>query len=107
MDGGQIVMKYGKYEGKQLKDLPEDYLLWMVKKGALRGRAMLYAKRKINYPMDTYKVIVENAACGDGEYLVQAHSTTDAIRKCQKENKIQNTQSFDGTGYTATKQINL
>ncbi|MGI1669070.1 MAG: DUF3820 family protein [Neptuniibacter sp.] len=32
-----MKMPFGKYQGRVLMDLPEDYLLWFAKKGFPRG----------------------------------------------------------------------
>jgi len=33
----QTTMPFGKYHGKRISDLPEEYLLWMQKKGFPQG----------------------------------------------------------------------
>lgn len=33
----QAVMPFGKYQGKKLMDLPEDYLLWFSQQGFPKG----------------------------------------------------------------------
>ena len=86
-----------------LKDVPDNYLKWCVDKEVLKGRAMLYAKQKLNYPKDKYKVEIEDAVIGDGIYYVEAYNSNDAIRQVKKENHIQITQSFCGTSFCATK----
>ena len=100
---GEIIIKFGRYKGTMLKDVPDNYLKWCIDKGILKGRAMLYAKQKLNYPKDKYKVEVEDAVTGDGTYYVWAYNRNDAIRQAQKENHIQITQSFCGTSFCAIK----
>ena len=39
----------------------------------------------------------------DGVYIVEAYNETNAIHVCQRDNKIQNTQSFHGTSYSVVK----
>ena len=34
----QHTMPYGKYQGKRISDLPEEYLLWMQRKGFPEGK---------------------------------------------------------------------
>ncbi len=34
----QTTMPFGKYHGKRISDLPEEYLLWMQRKGFPDGR---------------------------------------------------------------------
>jgi uncharacterized protein (DUF3820 family) len=98
-----IKLKFGKHKGAMLKDVPENYLKWCVDKEVLKGRAMLYAKQKLNYPKDKYKVEVEGAVVGDGIYYVDAYNRDDAIRQVKKESQIQITQSFCGTSFCVTK----
>ena len=33
----QMTMPFGKYQGKRICDIPEEYLLWMQKKGFPQG----------------------------------------------------------------------
>lgn len=98
-----IKLKFGKHKGIMLKNVPENYLEWCLDKNMLKGRAMLYAKQKLNYPKDKYKVEVEGAVVGDGTYYVDAYNKNDAIKQVKKENHIQITQSFSGTSFCATK----
>jgi len=98
-----IKLKFGKHKGTMLKDVPDNYLKWCVDKEVLKGKAMIYAKQKLNYPKDKYKVEVEDAVIGGGTYYVEAYNSNDAIRQAKKENHIQITQSFCGTYFCATK----
>ena len=102
-DNSKIKLRFGKYQGKMLKDVPDNYLRWCVYQGILKGRAMLYAKQQLGWPKDRYKVVVEDAYIGDGTYYVEAYDRKDAIRQCRKENDIKLTQSFCGTSFTVTK----
>ena len=34
----QVTMPYGKYQGRRISDLPEEYLLWIQRKGFPDGR---------------------------------------------------------------------
>jgi hypothetical protein len=99
----EIKIKFGKYKGSLLKNIPNDYLKWCIENEALKGRAMFYAKQKLNYPKEKYEVTVEDSVNGDGVYIVEAYNTTHAMHVCQRENKIQNTQSFHGTSYSVIK----
>lgn len=99
----EIKLKFGKHKGAMLKDVPEEYLKWAVDGKILKGRAMLYAKQKLNYPKDKFRVTVEDSVSGDGIYIVEAYNKNQAIKVAQKENKIQNTQSFCGTSYSVAK----
>lgn len=96
-----IKLRFGKYKGKMLKDVPNDYLRWAISANALKGRALLYAKIKTGYPKDKWKVTVEDSIGGDGEYFVDAYSFDDAIRQCQRQYRIQSTQSYHGTSFSA------
>lgn len=41
------VMSYGKYEGKQLKDVPADYLLWLYYNDRASKEIEEYVERNI------------------------------------------------------------
>jgi hypothetical protein len=66
----EIKLKIGKYKGKKLKDVPENYLRWCVDNKIFKGRAMFYAKQKLNYPKNKYQVTVEDSVNGDGVYII-------------------------------------
>ena len=100
---GKIKLKFGKYKGTKLKNVPIDYLKWCVDNEVLKGKALLYAKQKLNYPKDKYQVTVEDSVNADGVYIIEAYDKRTAINICQKDNNIQNTQSFCGTSYFCTK----
>lgn len=38
LDIARMTMPFGKYAGRALIDLPEEYLLWFAKKGFPQGR---------------------------------------------------------------------
>jgi len=99
----EIKLKFGNYKGTMLKDVPDNYLRWCIDKEILKGKAMIYAKQKLNYPKDKYKVEVEDAVVGNGIYFIEAYNKNDAIRQAKKENHIQITQSFCGTSFCVTK----
>lgn len=102
-NNSDIKLRFGIHKGKMLKNVPKDYLRWCVNKDVLRGRAMAYAKKRLNYPKDRYRVVVEDAVVGDGTYFVSAYTRCDVISTVRKENHIQITQSFCGTSFSATK----
>ena len=99
----EIKLRFGKYKGMMIKNVPDSYLKWCIDKKVLVGKALLYAKQKLNYPKDKYKVEVENAVMGDGTYFIDAHSKDDAIVKVKIKYKIQITQSFYGTSFNVIK----
>ena len=99
----EIKLKFGKYKGRMLKDVPNEYLEWCVINSVLKGKAMFYAKNKINYPKDKYEVTVEDAVVGDGKYIVEAYNANHAINVCKRQNNIQITQSFCGTSFSTVK----
>lgn len=96
-------MQFGKYKGRDIEKVPDDYLKWCLKNNALRGKALTYAKRKLNQPKDKYRVTVEDAVVGDGIYIVDAYSRKDAINMVMSENNIRCTQSYHGTSFCAVK----
>ena len=93
-----IRIRFGKYKGTMIKDIPDDYLEWAISANALRGRALLYAKIRTNQ-----RVVVENSVNADGEYIVDAYTSKHAISKCKRQYKVQGTQSYHGTSFSASK----
>jgi uncharacterized protein (DUF3820 family) len=93
-------LKWGKYKGTHLKDIPDDYLKFIIDKtDILKGKMLIYAKSRLNYPKNKYKVTVIDSVNSDGTYDVEAYNSNQAIWICQKKYKIQNTQSYHGTSY--------
>jgi len=43
----EIKLKFGKYKGTMLKNIPDNYLKWCVDRNILRGKAMFYAKKRL------------------------------------------------------------
>lgn len=96
-----LKIKFGIHKGKQLKDVPDDYLKFLLSKNILRGKALFHCQVRFNLPKSTFSVTVEDAAVGDGVYTVLAYNKHQAISVCIKEYKIQGTQSYHGTTYSA------
>ena len=98
-------LRWGKYKGKLLKDVPDDYLKWILtnQPNIFKGKMLIYVKNKLGLPKDKYQVIVEDSIGRDGIYEVEAYTSNQAISICQKQFKIRNTQSFHGTSYDVKK----
>lgn len=94
-------LKWGKYKGKHLKDVPDDYFKWILqnKPGIFKGKILIYVKTKLNYPKTKYQVKVTDSVGTDGVYIVEAYSKKQAINKCRKQYNIQLTQSYHGTEF--------
>jgi len=92
-----IKIKFGKYKGFMLKDLPDDYLDFLLKKGILRGKIKFYTQIRLNSRKEKYKVTVTDSVNNDEEYEIEAYNSTHAINEVVRVNKIQCTQSFHGT----------
>jgi len=97
-------LKWGKYKGKHLKNVPDDYLLWVINNtNIFKGKMLVYVKTRLNLPKDNYQVKVEDSVGTDGVYIVKAYNEHQAINVCKRQHKIQGTQSYHGTTYEATK----
>lgn len=96
-----LKIKFGIHKGKELKDIPDDYLRFLFEKGISKGKIKLYTQRKLNMPKSKFKVTVEDSIGTDSVYEVMAYNSDEAIFICQKQYKIQNTQSFHGTSYSS------
>lgn len=96
-----IKIKFGKYKGRELKDIPDDYLKYLFDKGISKGKIKLYTQCKLKLPKPKFEVTVEDSVnAKDGKYIVEAYNSDNAINQCKRENNIQNSQSFHGTTYS-------
>lgn len=48
MVNGETKMWFGKHKGEQLKDLPEDYLLYIYKEGIAKDDLRIYINSRLN-----------------------------------------------------------
>lgn len=94
---------FGKYRKTELKNVPDDYLKWLFLNGFLKGKILLHYQVRFNLPKNKYSVTVTDSIRQDGVYIVDAYSAKNAISQCQVIHKIQNTQSFHGTGYSVQR----
>ena len=95
-----IKMKFGKYKGFKLKDIPNNYLKFLYDKNISKGTLRYYTQIKLDLPKQKYIVEVKNSVSGDGMYEVMAWTKKDAIREVRRKHSIQVTQSFDGTEFS-------
>ena len=96
---GNIKLKFGIHKGKELKDIPDDYLRFLLSKDIVSGKLLFHCQVRFNLPKKTFSVTVTDSVGTDGTYTVQAYNKKHAISVCRRENKIQNTQSYHGTEY--------
>lgn len=93
-------LKWGKYKGKHLKDVPDDYLKWVLENtDILKGKILVYVKTKLNYPKNKYEVTVTDSVGTDGTYIVEAYHPKQAIGRCKRQYNIQGSQSYHGTEF--------
>lgn len=100
-----MKIKFGIHKGKQLKDIPDSYLQFLIDKEIAKGKLLTYCYLKLNIPIPeyNYKITVTDAVQGDGIYYTIAVDKHEAINKTIKDNNIICTQSFDGTSFRAEK----
>lgn len=96
---GNIKLKFGIHKGKELKDIPDDYLRFLLSKDIVSGKLLFHCQLRFNLPKKTFSVTVTDSVGTDGTYTVQAYNKKHAISVCRRENNIQNTQSYHGTEY--------
>ena len=96
-------LHFGKYKGVQLKDIPDSYLYWGVDNNVFKGKTLRYAKTRLDYLKDNYKVVVKDSIGSDGEYFVEAYDHDQAKNICIRRYNIQSTQSFHGTEFLIEK----
>lgn len=94
-----IKIHFGKYKGIELKNIPDDYLLFIYNKGISRGKIKVYTQWRLNLPKNKYHVTVTDSVNTDGTYFVEAWNPKHAISEVKKSFKIQITQSFHGTEF--------
>ena len=90
-----MKLNFGKYKGTLIKDVPETYLKWCIDNKAIKGKSLVCAKQKLEFPKDKFEVVVKDAIIGDGIYFVFAYSIDDAIKQVRKENHIKITHFFN------------
>lgn len=102
---GEIKFRFGKYMGKSISDVPDDYLSFLMSKGILKGKMLVHSKIRLKVPKSLYRINVSDAVVGNGEYFVEDYSQKLALQRCMRENNIQCTQSFEGTSFDI-KEVN-
>jgi len=95
-----MKIKFGMHKNKMVKDIPDDYLKFLLSKDILTGKLLFHCQVRFNLPKKTYLVTVSDSVGTDGTYTVQAYNTKHAMTVCRKEHNIQSTQSYHGTGYS-------
>lgn len=97
-------LKWGKYKGKHLKDVPDDYLKFILNNTQIfKGKMLVYVKTRLNYPKNKWEVTITNSVGTDGVYIVEAYNEHQAINKCKKQYNIRVTQSYHGTEFSTIK----
>ena len=96
-------LQFGKYKSVQLKYVPDSYLYWGINNNVFKGKILRYAKTRLNYPKDNYKVTVTDSIDSDGDYFVEAYDHDQAKNICISKYNIQSTQSFHGTKFLIEK----
>lgn len=98
-------LRWGIHKGKHLKDVPTEYLQWILtnKPGIFKGKMLVYVKMRLGIPKDKYQVIVTDSIDTDGTYVVEAYNKKQAMWQCIKNYKIQCTQSYHGTEFDIQK----
>jgi uncharacterized protein (DUF3820 family) len=82
-------LRWGIHKGKHLKNVPDDYLKFLIEKtDILKGKMLVYTKTRLNYRKDKYQVKVTDSAHTDGTYIVEAYNRKQAIGKCIRQHKI-------------------
>lgn len=92
-----IKIRFGKYKGKQLSEIPNEYLKFLYDKGILKGKIKFYIQQKLNLPKSEFKVKVTDSLGQDGIYKILAWNEKHAISETKRQFGIQITQSFHGT----------
>jgi hypothetical protein len=94
-----IKLNFGIHKGKEVKDVPDDYLKFLLSKKKVSGKMLFHCQVRFNLPKKTFLVTVTDSIATDGTYKVQAYNRKHAMSVCRREHNIQNTQSEHGTEY--------
>jgi len=94
-----IKLNFGIYKGQEVKDVPDDYLKFLLSKKKISGKLLFYCQLRFNLQKKTFSVTVTDSVGTDGTYTVQAYNKKHAMTLCRREHNIQNTQSEHGTEY--------
>lgn len=92
-----MKLKFGIHKNKEIKDIPDNYLKFLLSKNILKGKLLFHCQIRFNMPMKVFTVTVEDAVVGNGTYTVKAYNKQHALNICMKQNNIQCTQSYHGT----------
>lgn len=92
-------ISFGIHKGKLFKEIPDDYLKFLLSKGKAHGKLLYHCQIRFNLPKDTYQVKVTDSVGTDGTYIVEAYNKQNAKNQCIKQYNIQCTQSYHGTEF--------
>jgi len=67
-------MPFGRYEGKSIKDLPEEYLLWFQQKGLPSGRLGQVMALALEIKINGLDDLVDRAIKGQNPILPKGRS---------------------------------
>lgn len=73
-----MTMPFGKYQGRILMDIPEEYLLWLSKKGMPEGRLGLLLALALEIKMNGLEDILRPLRGQNGPRMI--HSDHDTLQ---------------------------
>lgn len=98
-----MQLKFGIHKGKPIKEVPDDYLKFLLSKNILKGKLLFHCQIRFDLPKTKYQVQVTDSVNTDGIYTVEAYNRKNAMNQCIKQHNIQCTQSFHGTEFNITE----
>ena len=79
-------LRFGKYKGIMVKDVPRDYLKWALKKDLLTIKQTRYAMIELGLPKRRYLGTVTELGSDNYTKIIEAYTSRDAmsllIREC-------------------------
>lgn len=96
-------IKFGIHYNKKFKDIPDEYLKFLLTKNIPIDKLLYYCQLKFDLPKTLYNVEVCDSINTDGSYTVEAYNKKEAISICKRKHNIQITQSYSGTTFSVVR----
>lgn len=76
-----LKIKFGKYKGTQLQDIPNDYLIWLYNNG-IKGKIKLHIQHRFNMLKTNFKIL---EIYTNTEFSIMAYNLNEAFKIAGKQ----------------------